>query len=426
MMNKFRFILHIGTEKTGTSTLQHLLHQHQQALQKQGVYYYASANRVEARTLAAAAIGDHAPDDHLKNAGINTPEQRQIFRTQVAEHFNKSMESLPASVHTVIISSEHFHSRLNKPEQLQWLQALLSPWCKELQVIVYLRRQVDLAASYYSTELKNGGIRTLEQAARQGCKPSNHYFNYQSLLSLWGNVFKGANITPRVFDQRALQQKDIITDFFHTTKLEENHSIIKRVSKRRYNESLTPFGQKLLLALNIAIKNKTTRASLNELAELRILLNQQFSGPGEYLSYPIALELQSAFSASNAQVCEKWFPEKDELFSRVPQPAGKHDNDFSIKEEQIKLAHKVFDYLGMADTTGFPELDIYADKLRDAAITIEQKNLPLAIQLMELAWRIRPHGSLINRKLGEYSAHRSCLTERLKQWVKKIKILRKI
>ncbi|AEY02707.1 hypothetical protein GU3_14770 [Oceanimonas sp. GK1] len=415
MTQKFRIILHIGTEKTGTSTLQHLFHQQQHALLKQGIFYYASQNRVEARALAAAAMGDKAADDYLSSEAIHTPEQRQAFRQQVAEHFSAAMAAMPTQVHTVIISSEHFHSRLRRPEQLKWLQNLIAPWCHSLQMVVYLRRQVDLASSYYSTELKNGGIRTLEQTARQGCKPANHYFNYQALLALWESIFSEALITPRLFTKTELVNGDIVADFMHITGLTCHFSDASRTF--RYNESLTPFGQHLLLALN-QMARKNVNGEVQDISSLKSQLNKAFAGTGERLPLTLAHALQKAFYESNQAVCARWFSDRQALFDEPEdKPAVA---TFRLNKQQAQLAKTVLGLVADA-SAGLPQLNPYADKLRDMAVVCESTDLELATLLMESAWLIRPQGPVINRKLGEYSIQRTQLGNRLKKWLMRIK-----
>ncbi len=418
MKRQFRFILHIGTEKTGTTTLQHQLYHNQRSLQELGLNYFTSPERVESRTLAAAAVGDKVADDYLLRKRINTPDERQAFRKEVERYFSASLESLPGSVHTVIISSEHFHSRLCQPEHLRWLKSLLAPYSREIQVIVYLRRQVDMAASYYSTELKNGGVRTLEQAVRHGCRPGNHYFNYQALLSLWSETFGEHNITPRLFSPAELLNGDITADFLHATDL--SACMLSAVAEyKRYNESLTPFGQVLLRGLNASVKCARRLEPNGDIEEFALELRQQFAGSGERLDVELATEIQAAFDQSNATVCKQWFPEREFLFAPVKAAECRPPTIKLLNTEQQILVGKIIQYLTATECESVLILDPCANYLRDMALQVEANDLPLATRLMELASQIRPQDPFINRKLGEYRVQSARISQRIRQWLRR-------
>ena len=248
MSRGFRFVLHIGTEKTGTTTLQGYLHAAQEELKKQGVAYYATLGRSEARAIAACAVGDKAPDDFLKQQGVDSADQRQMFREKVEKDFYTAMEALDDCVHTVVISSEHFHSRLRQPGQVQWLKDLLKPWASDIQVVVYLRPQVEVLTSFYSTALRNGEVGSLEAVSEKLCQPRNHFYNYQALLKLWGDSFGLDSLNPRLFTPTDLIQKDIVADFFEAVGMAMPEQWSLKVPRK--NESINPVGQALLRGLN--------------------------------------------------------------------------------------------------------------------------------------------------------------------------------
>lgn len=412
MSHRFRFILHIGTEKTGTTTLQSYLHAAQSKLSERGVAYYASPGRVESRALAASAVGDQAPDDFLNQLSVESPEQRHVFREQTKQHFHAAMTAMDEHIHTVVISSEHFHSRLRQPWQVKWLHDLITPWADDVRVVVYLRQQTDVLSSYYSTALKNGEVRNLESLGRKICHAGNHFYNYQSLLELWARVFDKKALEPRLFIPDALKQGDIVADFLEVIGLSSLHATA--LDLPRQNESVNPAGQALLRALNRARKREKDALPKKDYQPLARRVMNMFSGPGERLPRPIEAEVQSSFEASNKWVCEQFFSERPTLF---PSKAGyQPKRPLVFSKEQLALVQTVMTRLERPDVNGLPELDSCAPYLRDAAVFLEEKDIVNARNMMAMAQNIRPHGPFIAQKLEEYEA-RSGLWNRAINWL---------
>ena len=400
MSRRFRFILHIGTEKTGTTTLQGYLHGAQSELNEQGVAYYASPGRVESRALAASAVGDQAPDDFLKQLSVQSPEQRHVFREQTKRHFHAAMTALDERIHTVVISSEHFHSRLRQSWQVKWLHDLIMPWANDVRVVVYLRPQTDVLSSFYSTALKNGEVHNLEALGRKICHAGNHFYNYQSLLELWARIFGKKTLIPRLFTADELKQGDIVADFLEVIGLSFLQATA--LDLPRQNESLNPAGQALLRGLNRARKRAEDALPEREHQPLAKSVMNMFSGSGERLSPAVEAELQSSFEASNQWVCDQFFSERPTLF---PSKAGHRKKcPLVFSKQQLALVQTVMARLERSEVSGLPELDSCACYLRDAAVVLEEKNIVAARQMMTMAQRIRPHGPFIAKKLDEYRA----------------------
>lgn len=411
MKHGVRFVLHIGTEKTGTTTLQGYLHSAKAQLREQGIEYYSSHGRIEARGLSASAVGDQLPDDYLKQEGIVSPQQRQMFRKKMKDDFQHAMSFLDEHIHTVVISSEHFHSRLRQQHQLQWLKDLLSPWAWEVQVVVYLRAQTDMLTSFYSTALRNGEVQDLEALGKKVCHAGNQYYNHRMLLELWGKVFGENALIPRLFTSDDLMQGDIVADFADVLGVESLRLV--DLSLPRQNESINPAGQALLRGLNKAHKRAEHALPATEHQSLAREVMTVFAGPGERLA--VETELQSAFGASNQWVCNQWFKDRPALFPIISQHSHGHKRSLVFSRKQMALAHAVINRLERSEVKGVPELNSCADYLRDAAVRIEGKDISAARQLMTMAHRIRPQGPFISKKLEEYSANRGVF-EKIGEW----------
>ena len=197
-----RLVLHVGTVKTGSTSLQAYLSEHQQALAEAGWCYLPSAGRPDRRDLAAACIAiDDQRDELLRARQLVSPEQRLAFRQQVKTELEAQLKAVPPA-RGVILSSEHFHLSLQRPEEIQTLQQLLLELGLEAQqVVIYLREPLALIESLFSTMVRAGDQRPLPE------DPADPFVtlicDHSASLARWRAVFGEAVVQPRAFPPRA-------------------------------------------------------------------------------------------------------------------------------------------------------------------------------------------------------------------------------
>ena len=201
-----KILLHIGTEKTGTTSLQTFFSLNKKALSAADIWYPDSekldyCHRHGHFPLAAATLKD-CPDF--------VPPRKHFEPIPVFDKLTADFAARKES--TLLLSAEHFSSRCSKRQKLFYLRALFKEY--PMQIIVYVRPQYELMLSAYSTFLKSGGKKTLEQVSRERwLKPKTNYFNYMVMLSGWWKVFGDENVTVRVFQKEQMPQGDLYRDF---------------------------------------------------------------------------------------------------------------------------------------------------------------------------------------------------------------------
>jgi len=235
------------------------------------------------------------------------------------DRFYAEMKSLPPHVHTVLLSNEHCHSRLRSEDSIRRLKELLDSACSEYKIVVYLRRQDDLAISRYSTALRTGSTDRAILPDIESITPGG-YFDYEALLRRWGAVFGADTVVPRLFGREHLVDGDLIADFRVTCGLEALSAPGERVSN---NPSLRPAAQEFLLQYN-AMKGRWPEAQ----HLIARALSKHFAGPGRLPSRAAAQRFMQAFEAGNDWVRATYFPERERLFA----------TDFSRYPEKENLA----------------------------------------------------------------------------------------
>ena len=186
-----RLLLHIGTEKTGTTTLQRWFERNRETLQAQGLCYPTSLGPSNHRHLPVFARDSDKPEDGFYIRGIRSIEDHQAFRTWLIESF--SQEYLKKShLPTWVVSSEQLHSRLLSSEMVERTKELLADKFDEIKVLVHLRPQVDVAVSLASTAAEYGGKVTINKFT--AVSERDLYYHYEKLVGRWEAVYGSENI----------------------------------------------------------------------------------------------------------------------------------------------------------------------------------------------------------------------------------------
>ncbi len=196
-----KLVLHIGTEKTGTTAFQVWMHENTEILRKQGVWYAQSLGLPNNRAISVMSRAADEVEDGFHFFGLKTPEDHAAFVRRRTEAFHKDVEAAGAAgAHTYVISNEHCQSRLRTPEMVARLGALVKPLFDEIEVVVFLRPQVDTAQSLASTGSRVGLYTSKEFLKR--VRPRAAGYNYLDLLERWANEFGRESVTPVPFKRQ--------------------------------------------------------------------------------------------------------------------------------------------------------------------------------------------------------------------------------
>jgi len=102
--------LHIGTEKTGTTTIQNFLSKNRPGLEQQGILYPQSPGNQNHTALAVYALSEGKQNGLSLSSGISNAEQVPPFRERLSLALDEEIAASDASI--IIFSNEHLSSRL--------------------------------------------------------------------------------------------------------------------------------------------------------------------------------------------------------------------------------------------------------------------------------------------------------------------------
>jgi hypothetical protein len=317
-------ILHIGTEKTGSTSLQSCFGLNRVAFEHSGYFIprslapQANDGMLKHTFLAAISMSDDKfADDlrrrfHMIDAERLNQGRRDLFRS-----FSEEVAAAPNTCRTVILSDEHCHSRLSSPEEVQNLKDFLDRFCDNYRIALYLRPQHELAISQYGMFIANGyyDIDMLplfpppESYGKQ-VYTNSAYFDYRALLERWAEVFGDDALHPRIYAADALRGGDVVKDF--TSDLALGNGQLEM--PLRLNPDISAGAQAFLMAFYRCLDAKE-RVGAEMLRErVRNAVRACFPGSGATPARAEVTAFLDQFAQSNEIVRARWFPERPRLF----------------------------------------------------------------------------------------------------------------
>lgn len=241
-----KIILHVGLEKTGTTTIQRVFNASRDLLLRKGVYYpgyYGEENHV---CLYNYAKSKESIDELRIYSGIKSQADVEKFRVSFKDMFIKDISERKPEY--LVLSNEHLSSRLSGDEGVGRLKDLLSLVSSDISVVIYVRNIADFLVSSYSTAVKCGETRSLgEYISGQSDMPFR--FKLSEVIKLWRRVFGSNNVILKEFSKESLYEKDIVSDFIKTNNLPIDKNDLS-VANSSENKSLGRQGIELLRRLN--------------------------------------------------------------------------------------------------------------------------------------------------------------------------------
>jgi len=306
-----RFVIHIGWEKTGTTSIQQYLHARSKYLAGKGVFYLSSPGRIEHAYLSHACLNLEKHSHLHKLKGLDSEEDRRLFRDDVFGDFRQKMSDLPPKYHTVLISSEHFSTVLDTSSEVIRLRKVLSEFSEDIEIIAYIRDQEDQIVSAYSTRLKSGAVLKFSEHLDSNLKYAR--FNYAEALALWGDVFGDSKVNVGVYSNTPNSGHSLIDDFL--SRVSNSLRVANGHTVRRKNKSLSKFGCQLLRRVNLLTPTAyRLKAPMNAQRKLLVRLLLRMPGQGLRMTEAQRERVRETYLESNKQVLAKWFPKQSKLF----------------------------------------------------------------------------------------------------------------
>tara|TARA_Y100001954_G_C15822759_1_gene610775 strand:+ start:598 stop:1704 length:1107 start_codon:yes stop_codon:yes gene_type:complete len=215
--------LHIGTSKTGTTSLQRFLYDNKELLLTKNFLFYS---RIEEKDNYLNSI--HLPylfyfDESFrwlehKNNIINEVD-RQTFKENIIFKFTKEFKKYPN--HNWIISSEHVFNMCFDKDSIEALQNFFLKYFDNIKIVIYLRDQLSYFLSSYSTQVDEKFLRQRKLSLKnldislQNPSTSKDLY-YDKSLKNFIKYFGQDNILPIIYSS-SLQKDNMLNKSFLST-----------------------------------------------------------------------------------------------------------------------------------------------------------------------------------------------------------------
>jgi hypothetical protein len=323
-------VLHIGLEKTGTTSIQATLAANRERLLSQGILYPRSmGEKSHVRTYAYASEGP--PDEIKVQCGLDGPQSLEAFRRDLSSQFDDEVAS--ANPRKIIVSNEHLSSRLLSISEISRLKDLLSSHCRSIKVVVYLRAQGDAHRSAYSTYVKTGGTDAFRAPSPKLLR--DRYF-YDLLLQRWEQVFGPGAMDVRIYDPSGFPEEDIFLDF--ADLFDGMISISDLAREPQKNISLDAFTLAFLRAINRYVPYKSGARMSEVRGNLHDLVEKFASGPPFEGDAGIIDAVDATVDEGNESVRRRYFPDRPPpLFRPTARGAIAPTEEPEISDEAVRL-----------------------------------------------------------------------------------------
>ncbi len=237
-------ILHIGTGKTGTTTVQEVLGRSRAVLAEGGTLYPRAFGR-ERHVKFGFLV---APEREL----VRWPEWRRAglagtdpmdFRRQVRRRLRRE---LTPAIRQLLISDEALYRR--SPATLDRVRRFVDARGGTLRVLLYLRRQDQHLASNYQEVVKAGETRRMSDWVRAD-ETLAHVYDYYGHVARWRDRVSPTTFVVRPFEPPSFVGGSLVADFVDAAGLDVDVSRLAAADRR--NTSLGAEAVEFLRLRNI-------------------------------------------------------------------------------------------------------------------------------------------------------------------------------
>lgn len=306
-------VLHIGSGKTGTSTVQRVLRRNPEALLRAGHYYPRTPGKARHTKLGLYVRPD---DELLKHAdwltgGYDDPAAfRAAFRRRLARELGHTDAA------GVVFSDEGLFSAGDRT--ISRMRRFTRGLAGRVRLVVYLRRQDDHLISRYQQVVKMGEVTPLTTWMQQDWSGT---YDYHLRLTSWQEL-KPDDFVVRRFERDRMVGGSLVQDFLDAAGIAIDESSLSHTEAR--NESLGAEAIEVLRILNLyRVKHEGERPGLFGNHHHVVRLREVDTGPVLTLPDAELDRFMSRWAAGNEKVAREFLADDTgELFTAARKTAG--------------------------------------------------------------------------------------------------------
>jgi hypothetical protein len=308
-------VLHIGSGKTGTSSIQYLLKENRELLAAQGVLYPRTPGRQRHVRLGLYVKSDSELDRQMSwqrmkhdSPGAFRASFRRRLLAEIAE----------TGAHRVLMSDEAMYGMSDSA--LRRLRDLTDQLARSVRVVVYLRRQDDHLCSRYQQVVKIGEVRRLAERTEQMDFSST--YDYRARLQRWEELVSPTELVVRPFERSGFRDGSLFQDFLDAAGLDVR--LPEPGPQDSRNESLDAETVEFVRILNLyRVEHEGARPGLIDNGKVVRRLAQVSDGPTLTLPETALDAFMATWEDGNRAVARDFLGTgRTELFTASRKTAG--------------------------------------------------------------------------------------------------------
>jgi hypothetical protein len=321
-------ILHNGTGKAGTSTVQFFLRDNRAALAESGVLYPRTPGGGRHSQLGLSA----KPDAEMR-ASPEWPRQRQSEPDELRRFVRRRLvaEIEESGLGRVLLSDEViFGASLPTLRRLAHFCRRIGP---SLRLVTYLRRQDDHLVSRYQEEVKVGGVARLDEWASQDL---SDFYDYHRRLTRHREIFAPDTLVVRRFEPSSFTDGSLLQDFLDAAGIGVRASALRPVENQ--NRSLSAEAVEFLRLVNLLrVEREGARVGQIDNRDLVARLAPERSGPTLTLPEEDLDRFMSRWEDSNQAVAREFLDDPSGRLFREPRKVAETITDQRL--DPARLPH---------------------------------------------------------------------------------------
>lgn len=233
-------VLHIGSGKTGTSSIQQFLRRNRDRLAERGILVPRSPGEGRHVQVGLYIKPDSALAGRLswRQSGFTSPAEFRVdFRRRLSAEIDES------GLSRMLLSDEGVYA--SSEEAMKGLRGLVDDMARSLRLVVYLRRQDDHLCSRYQQSVKTGCVDRLSSWVEHDM---GWLYDYAARLRRFDRIVAPTELVVRRFEPGRFAEGSLFQDFLDAVGVEACAGDLAQVPD--HNHSLDAESVELLRLLN--------------------------------------------------------------------------------------------------------------------------------------------------------------------------------
>ncbi|WP_281526859.1 hypothetical protein [Campylobacter avium] len=325
--------VHLGTGKTGTTTLQYFFASNKELLKQKGILYSCvnlDTNRhIYLSHIVHLYTNDKKEDNFLKDSIKNLKEELKQNSTTDFLFSSEDVLGWHKDVDKVALALKDFFTEVG---------------FDDIRIILYIRSQEDLLLSICSQETKNADPTYNAKESKPENSPRFQMYEYKALAKAFMNTFGKENLILRLFDKNEFYKGDLIKDFLHIFDIELDESFTLLPNQ---NESLDLIGFELLERINSYFDTYAWNPNGRNAYIPFDIQGSYFSSKDPSLKFMPKKEIYESyityFEESNEWVRKEFFPHKERLFPK--KDLSTYKENYELKEMKPEYWDRIANFI---------------------------------------------------------------------------------